>query len=95
MDEKCEPFIPSAFSPDGNGQNDAQCVFAANCFTEFKFIIFSRWGELIFETNDMQKCWDGMYDNMIMETGVFYYKFEGKYVSGEKYKKQGTISLVR
>lgn len=78
-------YIPNAFTPDGNGNND---YFTAKGdeISEFKMMIFDRWGELIFETDDIYKGWDGKanHGDEVSENGVYVYKisvrdFEQKY----------------
>ncbi|HEU5053435.1 MAG TPA: gliding motility-associated C-terminal domain-containing protein, partial [Hanamia sp.] len=62
--ENCRLFIPSAFTPNGDGLNDVfettpQCKYIG--LTGFDFQIYNRWGQLVFRTNDMHKGWDGKY----------------------------------
>jgi gliding motility-associated-like protein len=78
-------YIPNAFTPDANGSND---IFTAKGdeITEFRMMIFDRWGELIFTTDDMTRGWDGTANgaSRIAENGVYVYKitvrdFEHRY----------------
>lgn len=93
--ESCgEIFVPNAFSPDGTGNNEKECVFGG-CFTTMTFTIYNRWGELVFETNDPDECWDGTYKNEKINTGVFVYTLSGTRINGEEVSKQGTISVFR
>jgi gliding motility-associated-like protein len=78
-------YIPNAFTPDGNNTND---YFTAKGdeITEFKMMIFDRWGEMIYQTEDIQTGWDGKANNgsKSAETGVYVYKitvrdFEQRY----------------
>ncbi len=53
-------YAPTAFSPDNDGKNERWHVFATNIdFNTFHIAIYDRWGEIIFETNDINKEWDG------------------------------------
>ena len=54
-------YIPNAFSPNGDGINDFFKVVGSN-FKSFKMQIFSRWGELLFESTDINEAWDGTYN---------------------------------
>ena len=88
-------YIPTAFTPDGNGRND---VFKAIIFghpKSFRLQVFDRWGELIFETSDPAKGWDGSAKAKINQTTVFgwacYYQFDKEAVT----TKKGTVVLIR
>jgi gliding motility-associated-like protein len=87
-------FIPSAFTPNGDGKND--CFGIKNWQAEGKveLSIFNRWGELMFSTNDPSKCWDGRYKGSLLQSGVFIYIIKGNTSCGE-IKKQGTFTLIR
>jgi gliding motility-associated-like protein len=66
--------IANAFSPNGDGIND---LFKPNMSCThnltYTFRIFSRWGELIFETHDRTKGWDGRYNGVLMPVDVYVY----------------------
>jgi len=89
-----EVFIPSAFSPNNDGNNDWVCI-RGNCILKQRFIIYNRWGEKVFETTDSKICWDGSYNDKPVNTGSFVYLLEATLTSGEEIIKKGSISLVR
>jgi gliding motility-associated-like protein len=89
-----EIFVPNAFSPNSDGANDQECV-KGNCIQTFHFVIYDRWGEKVFETNDINQCWDGTYKGKQMNTAVYVYFMEATITTGEKVTKKGNISLVR
>ena len=64
--------IPNAFSPNDDGVNDKMC-FRGEWIREFHIAIFSRWGEKVFETYDINECWDGRYDGKKCQSGVYMY----------------------
>ncbi|MBI4947244.1 MAG: gliding motility-associated C-terminal domain-containing protein [Bacteroidetes bacterium] len=90
-------FIPNAFSPNNDGDNDVLKVYMENlnCFKEFYFVIFNRWGEKVFESYDQKKGWDGMFQDKWLDSAVFNYYLEATLTSEEKIKKKGNISLLR
>jgi gliding motility-associated-like protein len=95
VDETCgDLFIPTAFSPNADGENDLECVFGS-CITEMTFAIYDRWGEKVFESTDPKTCWDGMWQGKIMDTGVFVYHLLATFRNGEKIDKKGNIHLIR
>jgi gliding motility-associated-like protein len=62
--------IPNAFSPNGDGVNDAFYV-KGTFVREFQMKIYDRWGTLIFETDEMEAGWDGMYNGELCPVGVY------------------------
>ncbi len=87
-------FVPSAFSPNGDGFNDLLCVYS-NCIETMNFQIYNRWGEKVFETSDKTTCWDGTYNGVLQNDAVFIYQLSTKLVNGEKIVKKGNITLKR
>lgn len=92
---KCgEIFIPTIFSPNGDWNNDVQCVMG-NCIVEMKYAIYDRWGEKVFETEDQSECWDGTFRGQELNSGVFAYKFTATLVDGSIVNQSGNLTLVR
>jgi gliding motility-associated-like protein len=87
-------FVPTAFSPNNDGQNDIECVLGT-CITELQFVIYDRWGEKVFETKDQTKCWDGEYRGKLMNTGIYVYHIIATLRNGETVNKKGNIHLIR
>jgi gliding motility-associated-like protein len=95
IDYECgEVFVPNAFSPNGDGENDVECVFG-RCIQSMYFAIYDRWGEKVFESTDQKQCWDGTYRGQLMNTAVFEYYLKATLVTGAAINKKGNISLVR
>jgi gliding motility-associated-like protein len=93
--EDCgEMYVPTAFSPNGDGTNDVLYVRGV-CLESLNFMVFNRWGEKVFETTDIKKGWDGTYKGEEMNTGVFVYRLEGKTYDGKGYSSKGNVTLVR
>lgn len=88
-------YIPSAFTPNGDGINDRFGVKALN-ITQFNLKIFNRWGELIFETDEVTNLWDGTYKGeAITNTDVFVYTVTAKGPNGFILPEEsGTVTLV-
>lgn len=65
-------YVPTAFSPDGDGINDVlQVVGNDIADNEFHFMIFDRWGEKIFDTTDRNQGWDGKMNGKVVKNGVY------------------------
>ncbi len=86
--------VPSAFSPNGDGTNDFLRIFLQR-IQSFELKIFNRWGELVFETNNANLLWDGTYKDEPQDIGVFQYYIEGVSISGDRFFRSGTITLIR
>jgi gliding motility-associated-like protein len=88
-------YVPTAFSPNGDGRNDDFKAMAFGKIQGFELTVYNRWGEVIFKTNDRLKGWDGKVAGTEQRTDVYVwtcrYHFEGE---GEQVKK-GTVTLVR
>ena len=87
-------FVPSAYSPNNDGHNDDLAIFG-NCITEIEFRIFDRWGEMVFETRDVNGKWDGKYTGYAVTAGVFVYQLKAKLKNGESVSKTGNITVVK
>ena len=87
-------FIPNTFTPNNDGQNDILFV-RGNELTELYFGVYNRWGEMVFETTDITKGWDGIYKGMKADPAVFAWYLKAKCYNGNELKKQGNVTLVR
>ncbi|HEX8548962.1 MAG TPA: PKD domain-containing protein, partial [Cytophagaceae bacterium] len=87
-------FIPNAFTPNDDLKND-KFFIKGEVFDKFNLMIYDRWGEKVFETEDKNKGWDGYFKGMKADPGVFVYYVEGTCLDQQKYKKKGNITLIR
>ena len=92
-----ELYLPNAFSPNNDGENDLLEIFYGDmdCIKEFHLVIYNRWGEKVFETTDAGKSWDGIYNGKPQGTAVFVYYLEATLLNGGQITKKGNISLMR
>jgi len=90
-----ELFVPNAFSPNDDGQNDQLCIYGSRCVKDLDFAIYDRWGEKIFETTDANSCWDGTYKGERMNNAVFVYYLHATLANGTPVSKKGNIALIR
>lgn len=89
-----EPFVPNAFTPNGDGNNDVFMVFGEG-IRSVDLKVFNRWGEKVYESNNQFDGWDGTYKGAIQNTNVFVYEVTATYLDGKKMDKKGTVTLVR
>jgi len=87
-------YIPNAFSPNNDLENDLECVFG-NCIEIFHIAIYNRWGEKVFESSSQALCWDGTHKGKPLNSAVFDYYMDAVLTTGEKIRKKGNISLIR
>jgi gliding motility-associated-like protein len=91
-----EVFVPTIFSPNGTGPeiNNTLCVFGG-CLSNLTFIIYNRWGEKVFETEDQLVCWNGEFKGKLLNSGSFVYKLQATKPDGSLLEQSGNITLVR
>lgn len=88
--------FPTAFTPNGDGNNDSFCLLGwAHCNDNFHIMIFDRWGEKVFESTDPNFCWDGIYKGKLLNADVFVYSVNAVYKDETKVSKKGNITLIR
>lgn len=87
---------PNAFSPNGDGVNDAFRIDIAGDITLNTFKIYNRWGQVVFETKDPLKYWYGDNKGKALPAGTYYWimELENNY-DKEFYKRSGAITLLR
>ena len=92
----CYLAVPTAFTPNGDGNNDYLRVLNAVKADKLEFKVFNRWGQLLFKTTDWKLGWDGAYKKIAQPSGVYVW-FLG-YTdrdSGERREIKGTATLIR
>jgi gliding motility-associated-like protein len=87
-------FIPNAFTPNGDNNNDLVYVRGQNIL-EMDLKIFDRWGELVFETANQNIGWDGTFKNKPLDPDVFVYHLKVICVDGQENLIKGNITLLR
>src|SRR5690606_750797 len=88
-----EIYIPNAFSPNDDNNNDVVYVYGDQ-IKELLFRIYDRWGEKVFETTKPGEGWDGTYKGKKVMPGVFVYYVEATCYNDEKFFKKGNITVI-
>jgi gliding motility-associated-like protein len=93
--KKEDVFIPSAFTPDGDGHNDQLKAIMVQARSLKMFRVYNRWGNLVFETTDPAIGWDGNWkgEKQRSETYLWYCEAIGN--DGSIIKKSGSVTLIR
>ncbi|MDR1848353.1 MAG: gliding motility-associated C-terminal domain-containing protein [Bacteroidales bacterium] len=86
--------IPNVFTPNGDGINDVLSV-SGEFVRKFRLMIFDRWGEKVFESDNQNEGWDGRYRNQPCQNGVYYYRLEVECEANRTYETQGDVTLIR
>jgi len=88
--------LPDAFSPNGDGVNDFVYVRGWGIEKLISWKVFNRWGELVFETDDINQGWNGQYKGEFQMADTYSYIVEGKpYISETPIQKSGFINIVK
>jgi len=88
-------YIPNAFSPNKDGENDAFTVRGVG-FDIILMKVYDRWGNKVFETKDILKGWNGLNQKgNLMNAGVYVYTLTGSFLNGDAIDMKGNVSLVR
>lgn len=90
-----EIIIPKAFSPNGDGLNDTFSPIYLAIADMYIFRIYNRWGEVIFETDDVNTGWDGTYKGVPQEIGTYIYYIKAKTVEGVDIEIKNNMALIR
>ena len=88
-------FVPTAFTPNHDGRNDVLKLIAPGIAQLFYFRIYNRWGQLLFETGNISRGWDGKIGNQPGASGVYIWLVNGIDFKGKRIEKKGIVSLIR
>jgi gliding motility-associated-like protein len=87
--------MPNSFTPNGDGKNDVFRIPPGVTMQLKEFSIFDRWGKKIFTTSDINKGWDGNYNNIPLGTGTYIYFISGTGHQGQGINAKGTLLVIR
>ncbi|MEM7515207.1 MAG: gliding motility-associated C-terminal domain-containing protein, partial [Bacteroidota bacterium] len=88
-------FVPSAFSPNGDGQND-EFFIRERLLNQFQIQVYNRWGQLVYEADNQRFTWDGVgLDGEPIAEGVYTYVINALDVLGDLVEESGTITVLR
>ncbi len=92
---KYEVFLPTSFSPNDDGRNDRYVPYMTGV-KSFELHIYDRWGNKVFETNNLAKMWDGRgKDGKYLQAEVFVVSLIARDNDGYRHEERGTITIVR
>ena len=88
-------FLPNSFTPNNDGLNDEFRLPMGNKNHFQSLTIFNRWGQIVFQSNDPFKGWNGSFNHQPLTTDIFIYILVMNGLSGNKITKKGTLLLIR
>ena len=88
-------FVPSAFTPGGDGHNDVLRPICVGIRELNYFRVYNRWGQLVFSTSEIGKGWDGTIKGQPQSTANFVYMAQGVDYTGRVIFKKGNVMLIR
>jgi len=103
LDSTCYPidvilnttlYVPNAFTPNDDGRNDLFMVKGTD-LAKFYIVIYNRWGELMYESMDINQGWDGRFKGEFVQSGVYAYSIEAVGKDYRSYKKAGAVAVIR
>ncbi len=88
-------FLPTAFTPNGDGLNDVYHLVVPGSYQLLSFIIYNRYGGKVFSTTSTNIAWDGTIAGQPQDAGQYVYYLQIKHPSGKKITRKGTILLLK
>lgn len=95
VDQCCIAALPTAFTPNGDGRNDIYRIITLGNNELLSFSIANRFGEMVFDTKDTRKGWDGTYKGRLADVGVYIYYVKFKCHDGSTGEIKGDVTLIR
>ena len=95
--------FPNAFKPrPDHASNSGNRSETNNVFKPvyrdvetYRLQIYNRWGQLIYETNDIDGGWNGYYEGQLAPQAVYVWKVKGTFINGKEFRETGSVLLVR
>ena len=89
-------FVPNAFSPNADDLNDTIKIEGhGDNLKIFNYTIYDRWGTPVFKGSELNKGWDGKFNGVPVEAGIYVFRLEIVCKDGDKFTKSGNITLIR
>jgi gliding motility-associated-like protein len=97
IDSTCPQYVyfPSAFTPNGDGKNDLFRAKFAGPTSDYKLVVFDRWGRQVFESSDPSAGWDGMAGGRQQPVGTYVWFCVYRLYQQQQRVQKGTVMLIR
>lgn len=87
-------FVPNAFTPNNDGNND-ELLVRGRWITSLRFVVYNRYGQELFTTNNQLEGWDGTYKGKDLGPDVFGYYLTVRCLDGGNFAKRGNVTLIK
>jgi gliding motility-associated-like protein len=92
----CKIYIPSIFTPNDDYTNDELRIMGTETVTEFSFKVFNRYGQIVFETKDKEKGWNGKTKSLEQPSGTYVWILNYKDINHKSIQYlKGTVLVIR
>jgi gliding motility-associated-like protein len=92
---ECAVFVPSAFSPNGDGLNDVFRIKLMDDVREYRMTVYSNWGTLVFESSNPEAGWDGTRKGNVLPVGTYIWAIVYTNSKKQAMKQTGAVTLIR
>jgi len=92
-DSGCIFGVPNAFTPNGDNKNDVLHV-RGYCIEQMEFMVFNRFGEMVFKSENINDGWDGTYKGKLQESEVYIWYLKVTLTDGQTVEKTGNVALL-
>jgi gliding motility-associated-like protein len=93
--DTCQLYVPNVFTPNNDELNDGVNPITNCIYEDYQFLVFNRWGQLVFKTPNQADKWDGEINGSDCPDGVYVYRINYKFPSQKTKSTTGTITLLR
>ncbi|HEX6914906.1 MAG TPA: gliding motility-associated C-terminal domain-containing protein, partial [Chitinophagaceae bacterium] len=88
-------FIPTAFTPNGDGRNEIAMPVLVGMKQLNYFRIYNRWGQMVYSTSEPGKGWDGTFGGKAQPSGTYVFAAQAEDYTGKSVFRKGTVVLIR
>ena len=87
-------YAPSAFTPNGDGLNEVFEIKGIG-IKQYLLQVYSRWGEMIYESTNLEDHWDGKFNGEFVSPGTYVYAISYTSMLDKDYSKKGTVTVMK
>lgn len=88
-------YVPTGFTPNNDGRNDGLKPYYVGIKSLGFFMVYNRWGQVIFSSRNMSESWDGTFGGVMQPSGVYIWRVRAVDYVGKVYDIKGTSTLIR
>jgi gliding motility-associated-like protein len=88
-------FMPTAFTPNGDGLNDLLRPLLGGTILKYQFMVVNRSGQIVFQTTDPAKGWDGKFKGALQSNDIYVWTCTYQLAGESIMNRKGTVALLR